>query len=115
MKINGIKKIKTLQGETSQLTEGDLAVRQIKIDTNDPYTNDGSVRIVSDCLTDSDGLLPAEYSVINFNINKYSGETFAGIEYEVMIAAIKEVAKKAYSDNALEGSEEPQEEEGVDE
>ena len=107
MRINGVKTKETFFGIERELVEGDLAVKLIKIIAENPYTSEGSVRITSNALC-NDALLPAEFNVIEFDIKKYSGQTFAGVLYEDMIAAIKEVSKQAYSDAVADSQAEPE-------
>ena len=108
MRINGIKSKKTFTGVERELIEGDLAVKLIKIITDNPYTSEGSVRISSNALC-GDELLPAEFNLIDFNIGKYAGETFNNIPYEEGIVFIKKVCEQAYTDAVADSQALPEE------
>lgn len=92
----GLKTINTVNGQQTTEVDGELAVQQIRIYTENPYTANGSIRLIYKVNTDTDGLLQSKDGgdkTIQIMDSDLVTKTFNGVSYTDLILAIKECAK----------------------
>ena len=96
MNIKGLKTLDTVSGEQKVEVDGELAVQQVRIYTNNPYTAEGTIKLIYKVNTPSDGLIPPmdggdkSTPILDPDL---LGKTFNNIAYSDVILAIKECAK----------------------